>query len=238
MRISRLHLDQPLEDHFRNEAPLTVAEDRAHYLRNVLRSKAGDQVDLFNGSGGEYRGEILEVSKKHVQIQLLEFNSDDRIPDREIHLGICIIKRDAMDTAIQKATELGVRHITPIISEHVSVPGKQYKTRQGHWLAIAISACEQCGMNIVPNISEPTPLQDFITARPGASYCGLPGGEKVSMDVTDATGPVNLLVGPEGGFSQAEIAQIQAHKFRALDLGKRILRAETAAISLMTLFSD
>jgi 16S rRNA (uracil1498-N3)-methyltransferase len=238
MRISRLHIDQPLEDHFRNDAPLTVAEDRAHYLRNVLRLKADDHVDLFDGRGGEYRGKVLEVNKKQVRIKLIEFNNNNRTPEREIHLGLSIIKRDAMDTAIQKATELGVRQITPIISEHVSVPVKQYQSRLSHWLAVAISACEQCGMNVVPTVHSPTPLQGWVTTRSGVSYCGMPGGDKATMHSNSADAEINLLVGPEGGFSQEEASLIQNSHFRALDLGKRILRAETAAISLMTLFSD
>ncbi len=235
MRISRLFLNQLLQPALTDGTPVLAEGDRGHYLRNVLRLKVGDEVDLFNGLGGEYRGIVVDAGKKGVQIELSAFNPKDRTPEVEISLGLCIIKRDAMDTAIQKVTELGVKSIYPLVSEYVSVSGKQYGSRQSHWQSVAISACEQCGMNRIPEIAEPQSLPDWLKQQDGRKLYGRPGGERFYQSDHPQASHLSLLVGPEGGFSTAEDGAIQASGFVGVDLGNRILRAETAAISLMTL---
>lgn len=235
MRISRLFLDEPLQTHLSNQTPAILEGDRAHYLRNVLRLKTGDEVDLFNGDGGEFRGVIQRVDKKTVEVMLKTYNSQNRVPTVQVHVGLCIIKRDAMDFAIQKLTEIGVAHIHPLVSERVSVSGKQYANRLSHWQSVAISACEQCGMNLLPTLHEPSTLDDWIHQAGKTRYCALPGGRKVAKVPLTDEAEVNLLVGPEGGFSDQEVVMMTSAGFEGIDLGARILRAETAAISLATL---
>jgi 16S rRNA (uracil1498-N3)-methyltransferase len=234
MRVSRIFLQAKLADHFNQQTSVPVATDRAHYIRNVLRLSAGDPVVCFDGHGGEYTGNIETLSKRGVSVNLGDFVSEDRVPNVALALGLCIIKRDAMDMAIQKATELGAQEIYPLISERVSVAKKQFTDRISHWQNIAISACEQCGMNRVPVICEPQSLEQWGNAATGTKVCGLPGGSLFTQELV-AGGKVSVLVGPEGGFSADEQALIGRLKFHGIDLGPRILRAETAAISLATL---
>ena len=233
MRVSRLFLDTSLSEFLRSQSEVIVSDDRAHYLRNVLRLEAGHAVIVFDGNGGEYHGTIAAVDKRNVTIKLQSFIEENRVPESEISLGLCVIKRDAMDNSIQKATELGVADIFPLISERVSVSSKQYSNRQQHWRNVAISACEQCGMNRVPTIHEPVSFNQWVETAEGQKFCALPGGSQSQIDAAEL--PINLLVGPEGGFSANEIQLIQAAGFAGIDLGNRILRAETAVVSLMTL---
>lgn len=233
MRVSRLYLDTSLSEFWSSQSEVVVSDDRAHYLRNVLRLEAGHDVILFDGNGGEYLGTIASIDKRNVTIHLESFTDENRVPRSEISLGLCVIKRDAMDNAIQKATELGVANIFPLVSDRVSVSSKQYANRQQHWRNVAISACEQCGMNRVPKVHEPVSLNQWVKTVEGRKICALPGGSQSQMDGTER--PTSLLVGPEGGFSDDEIQHIQASGFSGIDLGNRILRAETAVISLMTL---
>lgn len=190
---------------------------------------------LFDGTGGEYTAEVAEVSKKRVDLMLQQHHALDKAPGVDLHLGLCIIKRDAMDTAIQKATELGVSHIHPLVSERVSVPAKQYKTRADHWLGVVRSACEQCGMNRVPEISEPMELSSWVNHQTGMKLCGIPGSEAFSWSGLPGQESFSILVGPEGGFAQAEVRAIQDAGFSGVNLGPRILRAETAVVTLLTL---
>ena len=237
MRVSRIFLNANLSEHYKEQLKVSVASDRAHYIRNVLRGSVGDEIVVFDGTGGEYTGRLEEVSKKGVQLSLTEFVDVDRTPHVSINIGLCITKRDAMDMAIQKVTELGVREIHPLVSERVSVSKKQFNDRVDHWHNVAISACEQCGMNRVPLIREPTRLSDWCDSQTGTKLCGLPGNQRFRPDMVEDK-KLSLLVGPEGGFSQDEQDAIISSGFVGIDLGTRILRAETAAISLTTLVTQ
>ena len=233
MRISRIFLAQPLSKHFSHQTPVIISDDQAHYMQNVLRLNVGNQVTLFDGNGGEYLGVISEQAKKSITVQLEEFNPEDRVANRHVRLGLCIIKRDAMDTAIQKATELGVSEIHPLISDRVSVPQKQYQNRQQHWQNVAISACEQCGMNRTPKVHSPLTLETWSQLEANQKFCALPGGK--TLQIQDSDQSINLLVGPEGGLSPTEIDKVQTNGFTGIGLGERILRAETAVITLTSL---
>ncbi len=233
MRVSRLFIDASLSPSFDNQAEIAITDDRAHYIKNVLRLRQGDVLTLFNAEGGEYAAVIKAVEKKHLILNLTGFNPDNRTPGFEINLGLCVIKRDAMDFAIQKATELGVTNIYPLISERVTVSEKQLKSRINHWENIASSACEQCGMNILPNVHRPQGIESWCNQPAGSKLCALPGSESFGSSQTSES--VNLLVGPEGGFSEDEQHMITNNNFSGVDLGNRILRAETAVISLMSL---
>ncbi|MFT4797759.1 MAG: 16S rRNA (uracil1498-N3)-methyltransferase [Candidatus Azotimanducaceae bacterium] len=241
MRISRFFIDQPLEPN----GSIEIVAERAHYIRNVLRLKAGNPLILFNGTGGEYPATLTDVTKKSVCASLGAHSPVNRTPPRDVTLGLGILKREAMDFALQKAVELGVAFIQPLITDRITVPMKQVKSRRDHWQAIAISSCEQCGMNIIPQVMVPRELSDWCQHQQGNRLIADPAAnpnEKPQRNLLakDKASPehISILVGPEGGFSESEMALANATGFNGINLGPRILRAETAAISLITLVNQ
>ncbi|MEE4464784.1 16S rRNA (uracil(1498)-N(3))-methyltransferase, partial [Azotobacter chroococcum] len=159
MRLSRFFIDAPL-----SLGRLELPEAQAHYIGRVLRLAAGDAVQLFDGSGREFVGELAEVGKKSVQVELREQFAGLAESPLRIHLGQGLSRGERMDWAIQKATELGVAHITPIVSERCEVRLKDERAdkRLTHWQQIAISACEQCGRSVLPSIHPPMLLGDWL----------------------------------------------------------------------------
>ena len=234
MRISRFFIDQPLS----TDSAIDINDERAHYIRNVLRLKPGDSLVLFNGQGGEYRAIVSDVSKKTVTAQTTHFDSINRNLSRSITLGLGILKRDAMDLALQKAVELGTSNIQPLITDRVTVSAKQIKTRLQHWQSIATSSCEQCGLNLVPRILEPKPLSEWISSLDEICFIAEPGAEIKAFNIEASQSPISILVGPEGGFTDQEVELARESGLQGVNLGTRILRAETAAISLLTLVNQ
>ena len=217
-------------------APLALGvhdlpEAQAHYLSRVLRLTVGAAVQLFDGSGQEYIGELTSVSKKAVQVELRECL--DGLPESalQIHLGQGLSRGERMDWAIQKATELGVAEITPLFTERceVRLNDERMQKRLEHWQQIAISACEQCGRSKVPVIYAPQSVKDWqATVQADLKLVLHP----VAQPLTEHTTPSTLafLIGPEGGLSDAEVAQAAEYGFQPARLGPRVLRTETAPI--------
>jgi len=226
MRLSRFYIDAPLSlgEH---ELP----EAQAHYIGRVLRMAEGDAVQLFDGSGQEYRGALMEVGKKRVRVQLNEAFAGQPESSLAVHLGQGLSRGERMDWAIQKATELGVNQITPIISERCEVRLKDERAekRQAHWQQIAISACEQSGRSTVPVIHPPQLLSDWLKGNEAELKLVL---HPVAEPLVSHAKPASLafLIGPEGGLSDAEVSQAQAAGFHAARLGPRVLRTETAPV--------
>ncbi|SQF94086.1 16S ribosomal RNA methyltransferase RsmE [Paucimonas lemoignei] len=226
MRLSRFFIDAPLSlgEH---ELP----EAQAHYIGRVLRMAEGDAVQLFDGSGHEFRGALLEVGKKRVRVQLDETFAGQTESPLRIHLGQGLSRGERMDWAIQKATELGVTEITPIVSERCEVRLKDERAekRQAHWQQIAVSACEQCGRSVVPVIHPPMPLAQWLKSSDAELKLVLhPVAEPLISHSKPAT--LAFLIGPEGGLNDAEVDQAQDAGFHAARLGPRVLRTETAPV--------
>lgn len=226
MRLSRFFIDAPLSlgEH---ELP----EAQAHYIGRVLRMAEGDALQVFDGSGMEFRGTLLEVGKKRVRVQLDErFAGQDESP-LQIHLGQGLSRGERMDWAIQKATELGVSEITPIFSERCEVRLKDERAdkRLLHWRQVAISACEQCGRSSVPLIHPPVLLADWIKQTQADLKLVL---HPVAQPLESHAKPQTLafLIGPEGGLSDAEVDQAHGAGFLPARLGPRVLRTETAPV--------
>ena len=226
MRLSRFFIDAPLSLG-QHELP----EAQAHYIGRVLRHAVGDAVQLFDGSGQEYRGELIEVGKKAVRVELREQLAGQPESPLRVHLGQGLSRGERMDWAIQKATELGVAEITPIVSERCEVRLKDERAdkRLAHWRQVAISACEQCGRSVLPVIHAPTSLGEW--------QAGLVADLKLVLHPLAApleshARPASLafLIGPEGGLTDAEVEQAGNAGFHAARLGPRVLRTETAPV--------
>ncbi|WXL25346.1 16S rRNA (uracil(1498)-N(3))-methyltransferase [Ectopseudomonas mendocina] len=226
MRLSRFFVDAPLSLG-QHELP----EDQAHYISRVLRHSVGDAVQLFDGSGQEYLGDLIEVGKKTVRVDLRESFAGQPDSPLNIHLGQGLSRGERMDWAIQKATELGANEISLIVSERCEVRLKDERAdkRLAHWRQVAISACEQCGRSTVPLIHPPISLAEWLKQVEADLKLVL---HPVAEPWASHAKPHSLafLIGPEGGLSDAEVKQAQDQGFHAARLGPRVLRTETAPV--------
>lgn len=233
MRCPRIFTPQTLAP----DTALTLDAQAAHHVGRVLRMQVGEALILFNGDGGEYRATIVAADKKSVQVTTGTANMDARESPLAIHLGIAISKGERMDWVLQKATELGVARITPLQTERVEVRlrGEREEKKSAHWRAIAVAACEQCGRNRIPTISEIQPLADWLANIEAERKFVLHHRSVATLD-SDAEQPqsVALLIGPEGGLSEAEITCAEQNGFASLRLGPRILRTETAPLAALS----
>lgn len=208
-----------------------LPEAQAHYLSRVLRLTAGAVVQLFDGSGHEYRAVLNSVSKKAVQVDVQECLPGLPESVLQIHLGQGLSRGERMDWAIQKATELGVSEITPLFTERceVRLNDERAQKRLEHWQQIAISACEQCGRSTVPLIHSPQLLKDWQASVQADLKLVL---HPIAQPLTEHAAPKTLafLIGPEGGLTDAEVTQAGLHGFQPARLGPRVLRTETAPV--------
>ncbi len=221
--------------------PLTVGETAvleptaAHHLVVVCRCRAGDRVVLFNGDGAVYAGTLAPpVNAKQCTVSI----DDVAHPDVESPLAVSLIqaigKGDRMDWAIQKAVELGVASITPLISERVTIKldPKRAEKRQQRWQSIVVNACEQSGRVSVPPVHPPMTLAAFSPPPAQVTYHLDPQAE-AGLSTRRPNAPITLLVGPEGGFSADEVSHLQASGSQGVRLGPRILRTETAGVACL-----
>ena len=230
---------------FYTEADLAVdlnvelTETVFHHWVKVLRAQVGEKATLFNGQGGEYDVTLVEVSKKSASVSVDTFNPDDRTPAFTALLGQVMSKGDRMDYAIQKATELGVSKIQLLTSERCEMRLKYDRDQKkiDHWQGIAIAACEQCGMNKVPEVLAPLSLQDWLASElPTTKLVLAPNKDQVDV-LADATPDIALLIGPEGGLSVAEIQLSNNTGFINWCIGNRVLRTETAPIVALSILN-
>ena len=233
MRNPRIYSDQPLQ------AGLTVdlAENAANHVGRVLRMRVGDPLVLFNGQGSAFQGKVAAVSKKQVQVELEQVLTGDAQSPLVVELGQTLSRGERMDYAIQKATEMGVTSITPLFSERceVKLNAERQEKQRRRLQQIAISACEQCGRNIVPVISPPMHLQDWLESRETELNFVLHHRTEKKLDGYKKPASVSLLIGPEGGLTAEEITRAEAKEFKPLALGPRVLRTETAPVAAISL---
>lgn len=212
-------------------------DEDAHYLRSVLRLKEGCEVRVFNGRGGEFDAKLLEVTRKKVTLEVGKWFDKKSEPDREVTIGLALLKSERMDFAIQKAVELGVSSVTPLVSERCAVQVREERraNRQRHWQGVARAASEQSGRVVVPEINEAMALADWMAATSVSNrFFFHPRAEQKLAQSEVVSGAVSLLIGPEGGFSQGECDRAVQVGFRPVTLGPRVLRAETACVAAMT----
>ncbi|MDQ8035884.1 MAG: 16S rRNA (uracil(1498)-N(3))-methyltransferase [Pedobacter sp.] len=232
----RFYCPQPLISHSEIDLPAEVA----NHLVRVLRSEVGTRFFLFNGEGGMHEAELTEAGKKNARARLLDFHAEDRQSPLLTHLGQVMSKGDRMDYAIQKATEMGVTEITPLTSERceLRLRGEERADKKlEHWRRVAISACEQCGRNIPPLIHEPMALSDWLKHAQADLKLVLAPAVSGSLPA-QAPASVALLIGPEGGLSEAEIQQATQTGFLPWQLGPRVLRTETAPVAALAVLQS
>ncbi|WP_369856390.1 16S rRNA (uracil(1498)-N(3))-methyltransferase [Candidatus Thalassolituus haligoni] len=232
MSSPRIFTDQPLIV----GQTVTLDEQPSIHLLRVLRLGLGAPVRLFNGDGCEYSGTISTASKKQAAVCLLEASVADAIPPLRLHLGQVISKGDKMDFTIQKATELGVSQITPLFSERcdVRLKGERLDKKMEHWQKIAVSACEQSGRNRIPQVLPAVNLNDWYAQSDAELRLVLHPHNQQPLGQQQNPTSVALLVGPEGGLTDIEVAAGTTHGFQGLLLGPRILRTETAALAAVS----
>lgn len=215
----------------------------------VLRLQPGDALTLFDGHGGEYAAKVERMGRSEVVVKVGAHSAVEREALRAVHLVPGMPANDRMDWLVEKATELGVASIQPLLTAHgvLRLSGERAEKKVAHWQAIAVSACEQCGRNRVPlihpvrsladwlaSLSADTPSADAASSSVTRAVLSLaPGTQRAADYAAQYTGAVQVLSGPEGGLSAQEEASALSRGFAPLTLGSRVLRAETAALAAL-----
>jgi 16S rRNA (uracil1498-N3)-methyltransferase len=229
MRVTRIYVDQYLE----TGAAIRLPEEAAHHVATVLRMKTGEALALFNGRGGSYRAQITRMEKRNVEVSIGDLQAQECESPLAITLAQAVMRGQHMDYALQKAVELGVRRIVPLLCVHgnVRLDQDQRQHRHERWSKVIISACEQSGRNRLPLLSSAMPLAEWTEMNKSELKLILHprNGARLAELQTGCTS-LTLLAGPEGGFSDEEVAAAERHGYRAITLGPRILRAESAAL--------
>ncbi|MCO8072454.1 16S rRNA (uracil(1498)-N(3))-methyltransferase [Acinetobacter lwoffii] len=221
------------------DVSLELTETVFHHWVKVLRAQVGESATLFNGQGGEYDVTLTEVAKKSATVSVNAFNPANRTPKFQALLGQVMSKGDRMDYAIQKAVELGVSEIQLLTSDRCEMRLKYDRDQKklDHWQGIAIAACEQCGLNIVPEILAPMSLEKWLdTELPNTKLVLAPNKDETDV-LADATLDLALLIGPEGGLSEAEISTANQKGFLNWCIGERVLRTETAPVVALSILN-
>jgi 16S rRNA (uracil1498-N3)-methyltransferase len=232
-RTARFHTDSEL----RSGAMAMLPEDAAHHAVHVLRLRAGEDVTLFNGRGGEYAGRIAAIERLRVSVEVLAHRALERESPLEVTLVQGVSSSEKMDFTVQKATELGVAALQPVIAARSvgRIAGERAAQKRAHWQRVAIAACEQCGRNRVPRVLPPVPLAEYCRTVSPAD--GLLLSPEAQLGLREAAarlkGAVALASGPEAGFSAEEEAMLQEAGFVPVRLGPRVLRTETAALAAL-----
>ena len=218
---------------------MTLAADEARHLRDVLRLKTGDEVYVFNGVGREFRCSVSSTRRDSAELRI-DMEVEPAKPESQLQLNLCValLKGEKFDLVVQKATELGVSKVVPVITRYADIHLRDEADaakRVARWQRIALEAAKQSGRALVPEISPPVAFDSLLAARGDGLYVMFSergGGPLSSLSTAQS---VTALVGSEGGWSDEEIEQAGAQDFHIITLGGRILRAETAAITVTAL---
>jgi 16S rRNA (uracil1498-N3)-methyltransferase len=231
----RLHCPEPLQ----TGASIALPPGAARHVQ-VLRLQPGDALTLFDGLGGEYEATVEAMGRSDVRVLVGVHHAVEREAAPAVRLALGMPANERMDWLVEKATELGVAAIQPLLAERsvLRVAGERAAKKQAHWQAVAVAACEQCGRNRVPEIAGAQPLQAWLAAqtRPGL-VLSLRAGTQALTAAHDHGDGVTLLSGPEGGLSPIEEDAAIAAGWQPVHLGPRVLRAETAPLAALALLT-
>ena len=236
--MPRFYIDTPLSQSQIGQE-IALSDTIYHHWCKVLRAKIGDTGILFDGNGGEYAVCLTDIDKKHAKVKLQAFNPINRTPSFAANLGLVMSKGDRMDYAIQKACEMGVASIQLLTSERCQeyLKYERDKKKIAHWQGVAVAACEQCGLNLIPTILPPLELTDFVKNCQDELKLVLAVSDgQVDFGKFRGNFPktISLLIGGEGGLSPAEIDFATSHDFLSWTIGERVLRTETAPVVALT----
>ena len=228
--IPRIYIQQPLN----LDASILVRDQVAHHLLHVMRVKAGRTVYVFNEQQQEYLCDVTETSRHAVTLQCREAMTRHTESPLNLHLYQAIARGDRMDFGIQKAVELGVTSITPMLTEH-SLSQKEAEKRLAHWQGVIVSACEQCERQVIPTLHPPQTFNEALMATSGQINVLLhvTGG---ALSLKETPKQINLFIGPEGDFSKDELAAATTGSI--WHLGPRIMRTETATAAAIAILQS
>ncbi|HEB97267.1 MAG TPA: 16S rRNA (uracil(1498)-N(3))-methyltransferase [Sedimenticola thiotaurini] len=230
MRIPRIHTGCPLTV----GARLELEEQASRHLIRVLRLRPGDELILFDGGGRDWPARLLAGGRQRALVEITGRSDPEPAPALEIRLGISISRGERMDLAIQKAVELGVSCITPLLTERsvVRLPPSRLQKKLAHWRGVMTAACEQCGRSRLVALEEVCSLEAWLDGSAGGTGLLLDHRGATTLDrLPPPSGPLWLLAGPEGGLSEAERERARDRGFIAIRLGPRVLRTETAPLA-------
>ena len=239
MALPRLYID----DRLSTGATVQLSDEQVRYLGRALRLRVGDSLAVFNGEDGEFSAEIQAMSRADATLLLGEHVDVDTESPLKVHLVQGISRGERMDFAVQKATELGVKRISPVLTEYgvVKLDAERAAKRREHWQKVAASACEQSGRIRPPLIDTPVPLKTWFGEQPKDADIDLilrPGATTALASIKVPQTKVCILIGPEGGFSPVEYEDARVAGFAEVSLGPRILRTETAAIATIAVMQS
>ena len=241
--MTRIYFSEAIPDHGVCDLPLA----QAHHVAHVLRLAEGDAITLFDGRGTVHDAVIAQCARGAVRVRVHASRSENRESPLQVTLVQAVSSGERMDYTVQKAVELGVAAVQPVLSERcvVRLSGERAAKRVAHWQAVAVAACEQCGRNRVPPVHPLLPFAAWLelaAVEPGLRILLAPGGAARLQEIGRPSGKVALLAGPEGGLTAAEAGDAGRAGFVSLQLGPRVLRTETAALAalaaMQTLWGD
>jgi len=243
MRVPRIYIDQPL----RPGREVLLPEQAGEHVARVLRLERGHPLILFNGDGHEYDASLAALAKRAVTAEVSAVRSVDREAPLPLTLAQGIARGEKMDWILQKATELGAARIVPIITERteVKLDEERAERRLAHWTSVIAGACEQSGRTRLPAVEPAQRLDRWLGSlgdTPALRLALIPEGTLRLQQLPQMENGAILVVGPEGGLSDNDVALLAQTGFRGLRLGPRILRTETAGIAalaaLQALYGD
>jgi 16S rRNA (uracil1498-N3)-methyltransferase len=233
MRIPRIYTEQELQAN----AQIVLEPGPSQHLSRALRMKVGDALVLFNGSGGQYPATISAIDRKAVVVASAALEAFECESPLRLQLGIAVSRGERMDWVMQKATELGVSCVAPLVSERTEVKlgAERGEKKLRHWQQIVAAACEQCGRNRLPQILAPQPIPGWLQDVQADLRLVLHHTAGTTDPGSAPPRSVALLVGPEGGLSPEEIRAAEEAGFVSLQLGPRVLRTETAPLAAIAI---
>lgn len=227
--MPRLHAGTPLA----SGEVLALPAGPARHVQ-VLRLQPGDALTLFDGRGGEYDAVVDHMGRSEVRVRVGAHHPLEREAVPAVHLALAMPANERMDWLVEKATELGIASIQPLVAERsvLRLAGERAQKKQAHWQAIAIAACEQCGRNRIPQVHPVQPLAGWLAGAQAGWMLSLAAGTQ-PLAALPAPPQLTLLSGPEGGLAPGEEAAAAARGWTAVHLGPRVLRAETAPLAAL-----
>jgi len=235
MRIPRFYDPQSLAE----GKTIELCENAIQHISRVLRMRPGEAITLFNGDGFDYLATLSSVEKRSVSAHIDKKQTVSVESTLNVHIGQTLSRGERMDYAVQKSTEMGVATITPLFSDRceVKLPQERQQKRIQHWQQTAISACEQSGRVVPPEIHAPLELKEWLAAQDADLKFVLHHHSEKPLAQLEQPNSVTILVGPEGGLTEDEVELAQEYGFIPLALGPRVMRTETAPVAALTIFN-